>query len=251
MAVEPKRGCGYRKVGGLYLAGSGIARPCDRMPIPLGICPCCGNGFKFSRGWTWVDVLKLVGGKHEVVAMIRTDGKAVPTPHLYPGQILDFEGDPALIDLNKYVVPCPEAGQCTLCGNPESIGRAGLLWIGGKFYPTPQEFMAEGYTLGFSRRIKSVPHNFRVGETWVLLAHLKAIEIQPEEKTFYKPGIFYMWLPQRIEKILLESQRESDEVKVLEKRGITPVFVPDGDLDHHQGSIWDSVVEIPEFPDND
>lgn len=30
MACEPKRGCGYRKVGGIYLVGGGIGVPCDR-----------------------------------------------------------------------------------------------------------------------------------------------------------------------------------------------------------------------------
>jgi hypothetical protein len=31
---------------------------------------------------------------------------------------------------------------------------------------------------------------------------------------------------------MVESDRNSDEAKALEKRGITPVFVPDDDPDH-------------------
>ena len=36
MASEPKRGCGYRKIGGTYLVGGGIGIPCDRL---AGITP--------------------------------------------------------------------------------------------------------------------------------------------------------------------------------------------------------------------
>lgn len=34
MASETKRGCGYRKVGGMYLVGDYIRVPCDRLPFP-------------------------------------------------------------------------------------------------------------------------------------------------------------------------------------------------------------------------
>ena len=54
MAVEAKRGCGYRKEGGLYLVGGGLSAPCDRMPYPLDRCKTCGGGIKFTRGHTWL-----------------------------------------------------------------------------------------------------------------------------------------------------------------------------------------------------
>jgi hypothetical protein len=41
MAVEPKRGFGYRKVGGIYLVSGGKGRPCGCLPIPLHTCPSC------------------------------------------------------------------------------------------------------------------------------------------------------------------------------------------------------------------
>jgi hypothetical protein len=41
MAVEPKRGCGYRKVGGIYLVSGGEGRPCGCLQIPLHTCPSC------------------------------------------------------------------------------------------------------------------------------------------------------------------------------------------------------------------
>ena len=218
MAVEAKRGCGYRKVSGLYLVGGGVGIPCDRLPFELTVCPCCSQGIKPARGFTWVDVAKLFQG-----------------PHMLP---INLQFTPP-----EKTFPCYCHGsQCPLCFSPEIMGKAGLLWIGEKFYKTPQQFVAEGVSLGFSRRIKAVPQGFKVGETWVMLAHASAIEefsgdgLSTQHK--FKPGIFYVWLPQRLELILNESQRNSPEAEAAEKRGITPIFVPDSDPDHH-GNVHD------------
>jgi hypothetical protein len=217
LSIEPKRGCGFRKVGGLYLVSDGPGVVCDRLPIPLEVCPTCGHGIKQSRGWTWVDTAALVGGVHP---------------------------------------QCEDDFACPLCMAPHELGRSGLLWIGEKFYGAPREFDAEGNVLGFSRRISAVPRGFKVGETWILLAHPKTIEtfvdvevdqgLQGEfpvtaiekKRSGFRPGIFKVWRPRRIEKILLESQRGSAEEKDCLEKGITPVFVPDDDRDH-RGSVYD------------
>lgn len=218
MAVEVKRGCGYRKVGGLYMVGGGIGVPCDRLPFELSVCSCCGQGIKQALGWTWIDVAKFFNGAHE-----------------------------------NCVERCTTV--CPLCDTPETLGRAGLIWVGEKFYKTPDDFVKEGVSLGFSRRIKAVPHGFKVGETYIMLAHSKAVKstepitdvvpVKPDgqlwagdEQIYFprKPGIFYAWLPQRLEKIMKESARGTEEVADLEKRGISPVFVPDDDPDH-QGNV--------------
>jgi hypothetical protein len=52
--IEGKRGCGYRKKGGIYLVCDGPGRPCDKLPIALTVCPCCYAGIKQSRGFTWI-----------------------------------------------------------------------------------------------------------------------------------------------------------------------------------------------------
>lgn len=214
MAVEAKRGCGFRKIGGLYLVGGGVGVPCDRLPFELTVCSCCGQGIKQARGWTWINVAKFFQGAH-----VWQENEIAPRP-----------------------CGCAH-GFCPLCNRPESMGKAGLLWIGTKFYKTPDLFVKEGVELGFSRRIKAVPQGFKVGETWVLLAHGSAIDrVIPTDglstQHEFKPGIFYVWLPQRLEKIVLESTRGTEEIDALEKRGITPVFVPDGDKDH-QGNVHD------------
>lgn len=61
MSQEAIRGCGYRKIGGLYLCGEYISVPCDRLPYPLDICPTCGGGIKVSRGFTKINPLRLFG----------------------------------------------------------------------------------------------------------------------------------------------------------------------------------------------
>lgn len=227
MAFEQKRGCGYRKVGGLYLVSGGIGVSCDRLPILLDVCPCCSNGFKQTRGWTWVDVALLTGGVHK---------------------------------------DCKDDFTCPLCMATSEMGKAGLLWIGEKFYKTPQDFDREGVEMGISRRIKAIPRGFKVGETWVLLAHPKTVvtwvdfteaelakeqgELVPRQKKVLKPGIFKVWRPQRIEKLVLESQRESDEVKELIEKGITPVFIPDDDKDH-RGTVYDKPEDDEEETNDD
>ena len=225
MAVEAKRGCGYRKVGGLYMVGGGVGIPCDRLPFELTVCSCCGQGIKQARGWTWVDVAKLFQGAHQI-------NREMVSTYAY------------LRGAGRTGGCGCSSGFCPLCNNPEMMGKAGLLWIGEKFYKTPDLFVKEGVELGFSRRIKAVPQGFKVGETWVLLAHSKSVRkatadiLTGVDKDEYAPGIFYVWLPQRLEKIVLESTRGTEEIDALEKRGITPVFVPDGDKDH-QGNVHD------------
>lgn len=230
MAVEAKRGCGYRKVGGLYLAGSGLGIACDRLPVPLHVCPTCSHGIKPTRGFTWVDLPELVGGPHTLPYLDTTPIKG-----------------PADIEIPNVAgkrKPCRCKKFCPLCKNPAEIGRAGLLWIGEQFYKNAEEFEAEARTLGVSRRIATIPRGFELGKTWILFAHRLGLKtIVPVEipgalpgvkgsETKYEPAIFRVWKPERIEQICTESQRGTEEIAKLEKRGITPVFVPDNDPDH-------------------
>ncbi|HOF17591.1 MAG TPA: hypothetical protein PK082_01680 [Phycisphaerae bacterium] len=61
--MDRRRGCGWRKPGGLYLVAGGLSRDCGRLPIPLDVCPCCGGGIKPARGWTWVNGTALAATK--------------------------------------------------------------------------------------------------------------------------------------------------------------------------------------------
>ena len=127
---EGKRGCGYRKTGGLYLMSYENLFSCGRLPIPLDVCPTCGHGFKPARGWTWVDA--------HAIAEVAKDK------------------------------PCDNkrCGSCAVQRMIEGkIQRAGLIWIGEKYYPTTLEFQLEAAEMGISRRITVIPRGFKVGET--------------------------------------------------------------------------------------
>ncbi len=191
ISAESKRGCGYRQVGGIYLvADKSTVIPCGRLPIPFGVCPVCQANVP-NRAFSWLNINAVL--KH---------AEACRTPQL------DIE----------------HGGRCPL---NQLNGWHGLIWVGAMFYRTPEEYLIEATQMGFSRRIGKVPHNFKLGETWVFLAHRRGI---PKPFEFanrtdkWTPAIFSFFLPQRIEIVVNGS--ESDEVidRYL-KRGLSPVKV--------------------------
>jgi len=186
---EKPRGCGRRKPGGLYLVAPGDGVPCCKLPFKLDVCPTCRAGIKPSRGWTWVDGDALLG------YAACTD----PLPRR---------------------TPCPAA---------QPMGQVGLLWVGEKFYPTPADFTREAADMGISRRIPALPKGFKLGETWVFLAHRKGIsmcleaEDGTQEEVFY-PAIFRIFKPTAVEYVVRGDETPGELEKLID-RGITPVKV--------------------------
>ena len=214
MSIEPKRLCGCRRINELYLCGSYISVPCDRIPYPLEVCPVCGGGVKMSRGLTNITPYQLFGNHH---------------------------------DCNDILRPC------FMCDPKDE--SAFIMGVGEKYYKTPQDFMEEADRLGVSKRIPFIPKELELGKTVVYLAHPKACQVKespalqramaiirpPEEtqvqlmeveKVECKVGIFSAFIPQRVEKLIWEHDATPEELEKLEKRGITPVIVKDGDVDH-------------------
>lgn len=249
MAVEARRGCGYRKVGGLYMVGGELSAPCGRLPHPLHVCPTCSGGIKQTRGWTWV----------KPVALLAT-AQACNFPSFSPSSA--FSG-------MSQCAHCPMLDPSILA---DEEGRCGLLWIGEGFYKTPEDFSREGAEQGVCRRITAIPRGFKVGETWVLVAHPKVnihesrlAPEQPEELAkvnadqaqfgaaahlvdkLRAPAIFAVFRPTRVEKIITVTQSKDEaEMKKLEEAGITAVVVPDDDKDH-QGSVYDKDEKQVDF----
>jgi hypothetical protein len=221
MAIEARRACGYRKVGGTYLVGGRLAAPCGRLPVPLAVCPACGHGIKPARGFTWVVPFELFGLRQ----------------FWFPGPVTVAHPLPA-----PTLCLAPGCSSCKLGGKPfGKAERAGLLWVGSQFYKTPDLFTAEAACLGVSRRIARIPHGFELEQTWVLLAHLftpyqyeskMKVGGVPVPEMAERPGVFAFFLPERIERILTKSMATPAELERLEARGITPVIVPDNDPDH-------------------
>lgn len=197
MASENVRGCGYRKVGGMYLVSSDLWIGCDRLPYHLESCPVCGAGIHFTRSMTEVDPLQLFG-----------------------------EHAPSLC-FDK-VRPCK---MCDPTSEPAFIKT-----IGKKYYSTIS-YLEEARMMGLSLRIAQIPRHLKLGETVVYLAHPEAVytEATPEEQEktgkFASPrlGIFAAFMPTAIEMPVWESQlkgKGSRKFKdALKKRGITPVVV--------------------------
>lgn len=193
---EGPRGCGYRKPGGLYLVGPELSEPCSALPVPLESCPTCHAGIHPARGWTWV--------RPDPLLFSSQDGRYLPEPH----------GSP------EHAAGCPFA-------EPGRLGElAGLLWIGEKFYPTPADFYREAAAHGVSRRVASIPRGFKPGETWVLMAHRKAIpryDAMPGEPA-YTPGIVTAFRPAGVDYIV-RGDEGPETLARLEKRGARLVAV--------------------------
>lgn len=236
---ETKRGCGFRKPGGIYLVAGAPSAPCGRLPIALDVCPTCHHGVKPSRGWTWIDVRPFLDPDFKCPDA---------TPVVWTGQT------------KREMCMCPlEPARA-----PERIG---LLWIGERYYPTPDDFLREGSAMGISRRVSAIPVDFKIGETWIGFAHRKVIErkcdadgcengfIQTSEQYVGKiehgvetrgsireckqcdgnrtmimaPAIFGMFKPTAVEYVVEPTKLADPEyiakLESLEKRGITLINV--------------------------
>jgi hypothetical protein len=109
----------------------------------------------------------------------------------------------------------------------DTLGVAGLIWVGHKHYPTIGHFNREADKMGISRRINFVPKEFKLGETYVLLAHRKAIiegELEIGSEPEFKPGIFRIFKPEHIE-IVVTGDEPDDVINGYVKRGLTPVLI--------------------------
>lgn len=197
MPIEAIRSCGFRKVGGLYLIGSGIITTCNRLPYNLpDLCPACGCGIKQHRGFQWINPQVFFGNHKE---------------------------------------NCDELDM--MCQPPNS--SEGLMWVGNRYYSS-KSFIEEASRLGVSKRIAHIPKGLILGKTIVYLAHPSGGVHEVEEQTALGvikktepcPAIFYVFRPQRIEKLIWKSEATSDTILELEKQGITPVIVPDEDKAH-------------------
>jgi len=216
MAQESIRGCGYRVVGGIYLCGEYQEVYCDRLPYLLEVCPVCSGGIKPTRSYIKIDPLQLFG-----LHMLETRDS---------GLVLRKE-------------PCADHAGCFLC---EPISQpAFIVTIGDKFY-SPESFLDEARRLGISKRIPFIPKELELGKTRVYLAHRQAVPVPIKEPLPLKNGdagmeterierqygIFSAFIPQRVEKLIWRHDADEKTLKDLEKRGITPVVIEDGDLDH-------------------
>ncbi len=230
MAVEKRRGCGYRKVGGTYIVSGDFFGDCDRLPFALEVCPCCGEGYRPSRTLRKIDPERMLQGEH-----------------------IDCNCDAGCIVCNPGIIPMETDKE-------KEIGHY-LEWIGQGFYSTPEEFSQEAINLGISRRLKSgIPRDLVVGQSTIWLAHRhasfqynrKSRSGRRREIVSVQPGIFLAFKVNRLEHICTDEEfaavQEHKDVAVYLKdgleervkglirmveRGVTLVPVPHDDPDHN------------------
>lgn len=214
MAAEARRGCGFRKVGGLYLVSDGPGHPCPRLPFILEPCEYCRQGIVATRSLRFVPALALMTG-------------AAPCP-----------------------AECPRVAD-SLCPlqSPEQLGDAGLMLVSSQFY-TPETFTAEATAMGISKRVAALPKKLVVGKTWVMIAYTYRPTPAASTATGSKAQnlgaalalvgmqtyqqVFHAFVPQRLELIVTPSFRKRNKKLCAwhEARGVRLVEVPDGDPDH-------------------
>lgn len=139
----------------------------------------------------------------------------------------------------RFPALCPET-YCPLCRPSE---KAFIMWVGSEY--TETSFIQEAERLGVSKRIPAIPKELVIGRDWVYLAKQYMIPgtgqfWMPETpntnnghaRKGWGPGIFYAFRPQRIVRIITESQAAEGLVQQLQEQGIEAVVVPDDDPDH-------------------
>ncbi len=114
-----------------------------------------------------------------------------------------------------------KAYHCPMCLPDTDPGY--LMTVGANNY-TPASFLDEAHRMGISKRIHQLPRHLELGKTWVYLGH-------PDGYGKDQPGIFMVFQPKRIEKLVWRSETVAT-LQELEKKGITPVIIDDGDTDH-------------------
>lgn len=223
MAAEQRRGCGYRKISATYLEGDpGRGYDCGRLPLPVRPCPLCDQRPAFTRN----------------------------LQRITPANLLH---------VGKQCAAAPK--HCAGCPLNEAVKQetAGLMWVGEQFY-TPEEFTREAVELGASKRVSwPLPKWFKIGKTWVFLAHGAAcveecvtcrggatgppravgglaLEVTQCEDcngagSVPAPGAFHIWMPLRAVRIIPDTM-PGEERRALWKDGLTLVAVPADDPDH-------------------
>jgi len=208
---ESERGCGYRKIGGLYLVSDpGAQLHCDGLPLPLEACGCCGFKPSFSRNLQKIQASYITQAEQ------------------------NLHNEHPVSKTNPYLGECSCPGNCQICFS-EGLGFFGLIFVGAQSY-TPETFIKEAIKMGVSKRIPELPSWLKLGETWIFLAHMKTPKqetleemkqngLHMTEQTETAPAIFYGFKPQRCEMPVWKEDISAEEILKLESQGITPVLL--------------------------
>lgn len=202
VSIEGKRGCGYRKKGGLYLMGDRPNAPCDRLPIELKVCPICHAGIKPSRGWTWINPRALFG----------QDDCG-----------LNFCG----------ICPCglatPEEGGLLWIGTQhyqtarDYMKEAATMGLSRRLTAVPKRFEA-GKTQVYLAHRQAIIESCTCTMEETGGQGQKGCSSCGGKGWIGRPGIFTSFRPTHVEKVV-DRDTPEEECEQLRKRGIDPVIV--------------------------
>lgn len=201
--LEPERKCGHRRTlknkdYGLYLVGNGLFSHCGRLPYPFRECTACGHEYKHSMGFSWINPRRLFA--HENTPTIDDCIEMHEIGQNFAGQLLNAH---------------PNCQSCPM-GNLDRAGdKAGLMWVGEKYYKTPADFFDEAQRFGISKRIGQMPRGFEFGKHLIYLAHNKACSLwnSDDEEYMSVAGVFMAFRPRRLEVVVRDADNVSDEAK--------------------------------------
>jgi hypothetical protein len=121
-----------------------------------------------------------------------------------------------------------------------SLNTAGMVWVPESYYPSAAIYVQEARQRGYQVHIKSPHCGIKPGQSWVLLAHRKAIvdyargmggwvdeEGEAHTEVGYKPGIFGMFKVDAIEYVIPRVYQDGEKTYTddIVKAGIIPVKV--------------------------
>jgi len=218
---EGKRGCGYRKKGGLYLMCDGVGTPCGKLPIPLTVCPCCGHGIKPSLGWTWVNARQLAEG----VKCSHKDCSAACPLHTPPEKA-------GLLWIGESFYKTPS----------EWMAEADGMGVSRKVSSVPRGFevgkdwVMVAHRKAISKKCETCDGSGNIADEVDGEQLLKKCD-DCEGGYKYTAAIFHAFKPDRVEYVIKGTETE-DELAELERRGLSLVKLVRTDGEDKETMVW-------------
>jgi hypothetical protein len=224
MAIEARRGCGFRKAGGIYIVGDGAGEQVPWMPFCID--------YEFSRGLRWAEPVRLFRTANdkgeaddwrslERVGLIFT-GKQYYSTH-------EFIAEAQRMGISRRVAQIPLDLRP---GDPIALAHVAAVPVVTEYAPA---YMQRSLHCVYCRHVPAAK-----GVANALAPICGQRHGSPTDQV---AGVFYLFRAKAIEVVLPESWATRPEIRrACEQRHVTIVAVPDGDRDHvHPG--W----KLPHF----
>lgn len=222
MATESKRGCGYRKAGGIYVVGDGIGEPVDWMPFCID--------YPFAQGLLWAlpeRLFRTVGPLGEGI---------LPSRWLAPPKVgLIWIGKKHYSDPAEFVKEAMRQGVSRRLGHlpvglkpgtPIALAHVNAIHAEEFEFAKPEDLT-----------IIQSPHCAVCSDVPGAKAIVNASIVPPHHRrkspVAQIGGVFYLFHARAVEVVLPESVAARPEIQhECQKQGVVIVAVPDNDRDH-------------------